>query len=136
MVTWGLSMEQVERDYLKGVLQELIQGITQTANRRDEIAVENAPDTIDQVQRAGERELAIRQIESDFNKLQNVRLALERFEEGTYGTCLSCEREINIKRLKAVPWASHCVACQEAAERASMEPEEEAYPPLRLKETA
>jgi DnaK suppressor protein len=129
-------MEQAERDNLRDVLKELIQGITQTANRREEIAVENAPDTIDQVQRAGERELAIRQIESDFNKLQNVRLALERFEDGTYGTCLSCDREINIKRLKAVPWASHCVACQEAAERASQEPAEDVYPPFRLKETA
>ena len=75
--------------------------------------MENAPDTLDRVQGAAERDLAIRQIESDFSRLQSVKLALERIEDGTYGTCMSCDEEISAKRLRAVPWASYCIRCQE-----------------------
>src|SRR5947209_7062390 len=105
-------MEQVQREKLKGALKDLIEGMTQLAQWREEIAVENAPDTVDLVQRAGDREMAIRKIEADFSKLQSARLALERFDEGTYGTCLRCDNEISINRLKAIPWAAYCVTCQ------------------------
>ncbi|MBL8290878.1 MAG: TraR/DksA C4-type zinc finger protein [Bryobacterales bacterium] len=39
--------------------------------------------------------------------------ALARLDSGEYGICVECERPIAAKRLAAVPWASHCVACQE-----------------------
>jgi DnaK suppressor protein len=46
---------------------------------------------------------------------------LTRIEEGTYGTCLRCDSEISLKRLKAVPWAAYCLACQEAADHEESE---------------
>ncbi|MGA7236210.1 MAG: TraR/DksA family transcriptional regulator [Bryobacteraceae bacterium] len=95
--------------------------IEQPLRRREEIAVENAPDTIDRVQQAAERELAICQIESSFSRLQNIRLALERIEEGSYGTCLRCENDISPKRLQAVPWAACCIRCQDIADREQLE---------------
>ncbi len=129
-------MEQAELDQFKEILEDLLEGTDQPLRRRDEIAVENAPDTLDRVQRAAERELAIRQIESDFARLQNVKFALERIEEGTYGTCLRCDKEIGIKRLQAVPWASYCVKCQEIADREKAEPAEELIPTLHMRDVA
>jgi DnaK suppressor protein len=82
----------------------------------DEIAIENAPDSIDRIQCATEREMAIRRIELDFSKVQSVRSALRRIAEGTYGTCFRCDEDIPVKRLKAVPWASYCVECQDSAD--------------------
>lgn len=46
-----------------------------------------------------------------------VREALERIDEGTYGQCVSCESEINSKRLEAVPWTRYCLQCQERLEQ-------------------
>lgn len=42
--------------------------------------------------------------------------ALNRLEEGTYGICIDCGEEISEGRLKVVPFAIHCVKCQERNE--------------------
>lgn len=42
---------------------------------------------------------------------QQVREALERLNDGTFGQCLSCGREIAIERLEALPFASQCIEC-------------------------
>jgi DnaK suppressor protein len=34
-------------------------------------------------------------------------------KDGTYGQCVACEQEVQQKRLEAVPWARHCIECQE-----------------------
>ena len=49
--------------------------------------------------------------------LFGVRSALRRMQDGTFGICLHCEEEISLKRLDAVPWARHCIACREFADR-------------------
>ena len=118
-------MEHSELERFKRILETTLQNMEQPLRRRDEIAVENAPDTLDRVQRAAERELAIHQIESSFSRLQSLKLALDRIEDGSYGTCLRCEQDISPKRLQAVPWASYCIRCQDIADRERMEPESE-----------
>jgi DnaK suppressor protein len=119
-------MTRLELEHFKQLLTATLEKMEQPFRKRDEIAVENAPDDIDRVQGAVERELAIRQLESNFSRIQSVKLALERIEDGSYGTCLECEQEISPKRLKAVPWASCCVRCQEIADRERVELEREA----------
>lgn len=91
--------------------------------RRDEIAIEKSADAIDEVQRAAERELAIRNLDRESNLLRNVRAALRRVDEGTFGICVHCEEEISPRRLVALPWAAFCIRCQEAADRTEREPE-------------
>ena len=59
------------------------------------------------------RELAIRNLDREAALLRHVTAALARIEEGGFGACLLCEEDIPEKRLKAVPWAAHCVSCQE-----------------------
>ena len=40
--------------------------------------------------------------------------ALERMEEGAYGKCMRCGKDIPIDRLRAIPYAEYDVACQES----------------------
>lgn len=40
-----------------------------------------------------------------------IRAALDRMEEGSYGQCETCGRDIGHERLQVVPEASHCVSC-------------------------
>lgn len=82
----------------------------------DEIAVETAAEAMDNLQLAGEREFAITNLERDTSLLSEVRGALERISDRSYGVCLNCERRISPARLSAVPWASFCIRCQEAAD--------------------
>src|SRR6267154_1041755 len=84
---------------------------------RDGIAIEKSPDALDEVQHAAERELAIRNLDRESNLLRNVRGALRRIDDGSFGTCLHCEEDISPKRLAAVPWTPYCIQCQETADR-------------------
>ena len=49
--------------------------------------------------------------------LQAVNDALQKFDEGTYGTCERCGRPIPEKRLRAMPEATHCIECQAELEK-------------------
>jgi DnaK suppressor protein len=83
-----------------------------TANR-DEIRIENAAEDFDRIQQRMNREVAIRNLDRESRLLKSVEEALDRIETGAFGVCLGCEEEIPEKRLRAVPWASHCLSCQE-----------------------
>jgi DnaK suppressor protein len=47
------------------------------------------------------------------SELKLIDAALKRFGSGEYGTCEHCDAAISVKRLRAVPWARHCVKCEE-----------------------
>ncbi len=85
--------------------------------RRDGIEIEAQPDTLDEVQRAVERDMLIDNLDRGSATLRQVRSALRRMHDGTYGICTHCEEEISSKRLAAVPWAALCIRCQEEADR-------------------
>ncbi len=46
-------------------------------------------------------------------QLERVRQALTRLDDGTYGTCANCGKEIASARLDARPWAIYCIDCQQ-----------------------
>lgn len=109
-------MNKIELDKYKAVLEAKQAELSGRLRNRDDIAIEKTPDALDEVQLAGERELAIRNLDREASLLRNVRVALARFADGSYGTCLRCEEDIKTKRLEAVPWASLCIHCQEAVD--------------------
>ena len=51
--------------------------------------------------------------------LRQVRAAMARLENGTYGICANCGKEINPKRLERLPYATLCIDCQSAQEARS-----------------
>ena len=87
------------------------------AANRDEIRIENAAEDFDRIQQRMNREVAIRNLDRESRLLKSVEEALNRIETGAFGVCLGCEEEISGKRLRAVPWASHCLSCQEKLDR-------------------
>ncbi len=48
--------------------------------------------------------------------LAEVREALRRLDEGTYGICQACGSAIDAARLDVLPYASLCLRCQVRAE--------------------
>src|SRR2546425_2724996 len=116
-----MAMTKNEMNKYKALLETKQTDLAGGLRNREGIAIEKTADALDEVQLAGERELAIRNLDRESNLLRNVRLALSRFADGSYGTCLHCEEEISPKRLNAVPWAAYCIRCQEAADRHEFE---------------
>ena len=110
-------MTQTEHDQFLTMLNDKHGELRRAMGRRDGIAIERTADALDEVQLAGLRELTTGNLERESKVLRDVRSALSRIEDGTYGTCLECEEQISHKRLRAVPWAALCIDCQEQADR-------------------
>lgn len=110
-------MTKQELAKFKTILLAKQEELEKFVRNRDGIVIEKAADAIDEVQHATERELAIRNLDRETILLRNVRNALRRIEDGTYGVCMHCEEEISLKRINAVPWSPFCIQCQEEADR-------------------
>jgi DnaK suppressor protein len=111
------KMMKTEITKFKKILENKQDELERIVRNRDAITIEKSADALDEVQHAAERELAIRNLDRESNLLRNVRSALRRIEDGSFGICLHCEEEISPKRLAAVPWTSLCIQCQEQADR-------------------
>ena len=59
-----------------------------------------------------DRELDYTLEENSEHVLAEIDDALQRIEDGTYGTCTNCGKEIPAERLEARPWATLCIECQ------------------------
>ena len=112
-----LKMSKAKLNDVRRVLEAKRNELLNAVSDRDEIRIENAAEEFDRLQQQLNREVAIRNLDRESRLLKDVQAALGRLEEGTFGVCLRCEEEIPEKRLKALPWAAYCVACQEVVDR-------------------
>jgi len=95
--------------------------LAQGLRKRDDIAIEKSADQMDEIQYASERYLAIRNVDRESRLLGQVKAAIRRIHDGSFGTCIDCESAISPKRLAAVPWAPRCIQCEDAADRDGQE---------------
>ena len=78
---------------------------------------EATQDPADMAANAYTKELLMSMSTNDRQLLESIDAALERIEAGKYGKCVHCGQPIQDKRLEAVPWARHCLTCQDLNER-------------------
>ena len=64
-----------------------------------------------------DRELSMNIASSEQELLYQIDDALKRLDDGSYGVCQQCNQPIAMSRLKAVPYASLCIACQRSKEQ-------------------
>src|SRR5215207_4695384 len=95
-------MTKSEVNKYKEILEARQAELAGVLRNRDGITIEKSPDALDEVQNAAERELAIRNLDRESNLLRNVRAALRRIDEGTFGVCVHCEEDISPKRLNVL----------------------------------
>jgi YteA family regulatory protein len=118
-----LTNEQV--NHLRGLLQDEMEDVRDrmdengsfdmVGSMRDQLSelsfYDNHPGDIGTEVFERGKDLALRDQYS--LRLAEIDEALERMEDGNYGTCLHCGKEIPLARLEAEPAAKHCVDCQE-----------------------
>ena len=93
--------------------QDLAAEITrQDSNARDSRTAD-VEDPIDEVTSSEAQVTAFEVGSMASETLSQVRAALQRIETGDYGVCIDCGRQIEEKRLEAVPWTSYCLEDQE-----------------------
>jgi DnaK suppressor protein len=78
---------------------------------------ETTGDIYDQASSERDRELSLLLGDREREKVRSIDEALLRIADGEYGICEECEEEIPIGRLKALPFARHCVKCKADLEK-------------------
>jgi DnaK suppressor protein len=101
--------------------QELRRMVTRTQQDGRSADEDTAQDIADKAASSYNKEFLFHQSNNDRQLLQMVEGALVRIREGDFGECISCGKEINPKRLEAVPWTRHCIECQEKLEKGMLE---------------
>ena len=112
-----MKLEVNETRVVQATLERKEAELAQILRKRDGIAIERSADQMDEIQYASERDLAIGNVDRESNLLRQVKAALRRIRDGSFGACIECESTISPKRINAVPWAPRCIQCQEAADR-------------------
>jgi DnaK suppressor protein len=107
-------MTQQEIGKYRKALEEKKAEMTSGLSNLEDIAIERSADQIDEIQRAVDRDVAIRSLDSRACLLRGVTAALRRSQDGSFGLCIQCDHEISPQRLAAVPWTPYCIRCQEA----------------------
>jgi RNA polymerase-binding protein DksA len=74
----------------------------------------------DQGTDAMEREMAFMMSSKSGRLVYHIDEALRRIDDGSYGKCLTCEKQISKERLLAVPHARFCIDCKSAEEKKKM----------------
>ena len=100
---------QNKLELCRQVLKSKIDEAVATTGLRDSI----------RIQQAAEREMAMQNLHRGAALVRQLRSAMERLDDGSYGICLQCEELISPKRLKAVPWAEFCISCQETVDQSN-----------------
>jgi DnaK suppressor protein len=105
------TLEETKKQLLKE-MQGRVKG--ETEGVKDE-----GRDTYDLASDERGREINFILNDREREKLLAIDEALERLKDKTYGICESCEGEIQLGRLKVLPFTRLCVRCQEENEKES-----------------
>jgi RNA polymerase-binding transcription factor len=124
-VIWVEQRENQRMDAktIKNIRQRLsmeYENLIKSNNRKrlaaQEITVENTEDEGDLATISHDRDLLYNLHEGSFARLRFIQQAMKALDRGQYGECVRCGKDINEKRLVAVPWATLCIQCQEETE--------------------
>lgn len=114
------SMKQFEK-LLKTRRLELQAAYLEKLSRSGEAGADGALDSADEASANYNKEFWYSMSDTDRQMMRLIDEALRRIADGTFGACAHCEKPIQKKRLEAVPWARHCVDCEELQERGRLE---------------
>ena len=115
------SMDKKRLEYYKKKLQskreELLRSIARTEEEGRSADDDPTVDLADKAANSYTKEFLFGQTNTDRAILNMIDEALKRIRKEEYGTCANCQEEMQQKRLEAVPWAKHCITCQEKKEQ-------------------
>ena len=107
------------KEILHKMKDDTLLEINKTLKNGTETLVINEPsgDIYDQASSERDRELGLLLSDREREKLHSIDEALLRINEDEYGVCEECDEEIPLGRLKALPFARHCVKCKTDLEK-------------------
>jgi DnaK suppressor protein len=119
-----MDKKQLEK-YRKKLVEkrkDILDEFKKNVNYRMESAADDGTqDIADKATMAYNKEFLFSLTDSERDMLQLIDEALIRINTKDFGFCNSCQNEIKLTRLEAVPWARYCLNCQELQEQGLLE---------------
>ena len=109
------------RDSLDAKRREMLDLYHHDVHAGQESTDDNSDDFADRANNSFNRELMFSLSDIERQMLISIDDAYQRLKEGSYGLCIHCDQPIGLPRLKALPWARYCIACQELEEMGSLD---------------
>ena len=115
----NLNLEEIKEKLIaeRALLIEKLKG--------NDLSVDDSetPDQVDLAVRNYSKNVMLAVSENESKQVTLIDEALQRIEDEEYGLCQNCEKEINPKRLAALPSARYCLDCQELQEKGLLDEE-------------
>ncbi|MRR53997.1 MAG: RNA polymerase-binding protein DksA [Deltaproteobacteria bacterium] len=108
-------MDIEKREYFRGILLEEMRALLEEAEKTvSEMNADttNFPDPTDRATQESDRTFELRIRDRERRLLNKIREALERIENGSFGTCEMCGEQIGEARLKVRPVTTLCIDCK------------------------
>lgn len=109
------AMDTDKKEYFRCLLQEEMRMLLDEADKTvSEMTADNTnfPDPNDRATQECDRTFELRIRDRERRLINKIREALQRIEEGTFGTCELCGESISEARLKARPVTTLCIDCK------------------------
>jgi len=117
----SFCMDKKRLEYYKKKLvtrrDELLRTIARTQEEGRTADEDPTVDLADKAANSYTKEFLFGMTSTDRAILAMIDEALRRIQSNQYGVCANCQEEMQPKRLDAVPWAKHCITCQEKKEQ-------------------
>jgi DnaK suppressor protein len=107
------------KQQLKAKEEALLGQLARAGKRARESGNDPAGDAGDESVAEEQKDEQFRGSDADWTTLGQVREALQRIDDGTFGACLADGEPIEEKRLNAIPWAGYCLQHQQQTEGAA-----------------
>jgi DnaK suppressor protein len=105
--------------YRKVLLEEkerILNNSKKTMDQELNISQDDLPDEADLAATEINQNLVFKLRDRERQLLSKINEALNRMDEGQFGTCVDCEEPIEPKRLEARPVSTLCLKCKEQQE--------------------
>lgn len=115
-----VAMKENDINQIRAILMAQLEELKAQAGTTFSGLIDEAgylPDLADQASLESERENLLRKRDRENRMIRDVLAALQRLDDGAYGTCDICGEDIAVARLKAQPLATMCIACKTEMEK-------------------
>ncbi len=121
-------MDKQRLEHFRRLLTEELRAHDEQVRDKQQEALElnaddGVKDSVDMSLQDVNQEIAFRLGERESQLIADIDQALLRIDEGSYGTCARCGKEIPERRLEALPTARYDAECQAAIEASEGEDE-------------
>jgi RNA polymerase-binding transcription factor len=109
------------RESLEKQLQEVREFLGRIGRETRELELDIPQDSADRSVSNLSQETLFEQASQRREQLRRIEGALRRMDDGSFGTCQSCQEAIAQRRLNALPWTQYCLQCQQMIEQETIE---------------